>query len=630
MADADARVETSPSLEPGYRRRNRRRRRTAYALIAFLALLLWLAATAPASKTLQPDSIRSIALLDRSGEPIARRGAIIEEPVEIDRLPDHVPQAFLAIEDRRFYYHPGIDPLGIARAMWRNLTALEMREGASTITQQLAKQTFLSSDRKIGRKLHEMLLAFWLEVQLSKEEILRRYLSTAYFGDNVYGLTAASRHYFDKDPERLSVSEAAMLAGLVKAPSRLAPTNHLSAARERADVVLEAMVDAGVLEEAEADRLAPATPRPRNEDVPAGTYFADWLFASLPKESGHRQIATTLDSRLQRLAVKAVGKRPRSAQVALVAMQPGGQVVAMVGGRSYEESKYNRVTQAQRQPGSTFKLFVYLAALKSGMTPDDLVLDAPVTIDGWTPQNSGGRYLGPITLRQAFAISSNVAAVRLAEKVGRYRVIDTAKQLGIRSELEDTPSLALGSSTTTLLEMTGAFAGVAWNRFPVTPRGLPDADADQSWLKKITGGQRSLDVETELPMTHSLLWSVLNIGTGREAALPIPAFGKTGTTQDNRDAFFIGFAGDLVAGVWIGRDDNRPLEGNTGGAVPAQIWRDFMSAALFGDSPPPPPRPTILRLNNRGEVTEVREAPQRRGKSRGKGRGKGRGKKKGR
>jgi penicillin-binding protein 1A len=622
LADADARVERAPSLEPGYRRRNRRRRRTAYALIAFLALLLWLAATAPASKTLQPDSIRSITLLDKSGEPIARRGAIIEEPVEIDRLPDHVWKAFLAIEDRRFFYHPGIDPVGIARAMVRNVTAFQMREGASTITQQLAKQTFLSADREIGRKLHEMLLAFWLEVQLSKDEILRRYLSTAYFGDNVYGLRAAARHYFDKEPERLTVAGSAMLAGLVKAPSRLAPTNDLKAARERADVVLGAMVDAGVVEEAEAESLAPATPRPSGEKVPAGTYFSDWLFASMPKEGGHRQIKTTLDSRLQRLAVEAVGKRPRSAQVALVAMQPGGHVVAMVGGRSYEGSKYNRVTQAQRQPGSTFKLFVYLAALKSGMTPDDYVLDAPVTIGGWTPQNSGGRYLGPITLRQAFAISSNVAAVRLSEKVGRDRVIDTAKQLGIKSKLEDTPSLALGSSTTTLLEMTSAYAGVAWNRFPVTPRGVPDSD--QSWLKKITGGQSSLDVKGELPMMHSLLWSVLNIGTGREAALPIPAFGKTGTTQDNRDAFFIGFAGNLVTGVWIGRDDNDPLEGNTGGAVPAQIWREFMSAALFGDSPPPPPRPTILRLDSRGEVTEVREAPQRRGK--GSGRGKGRGK----
>lgn len=623
MNDAAATTEDGPRRDE--LRRSRSRRRLAIGLLLFLASMLLLTAVAPASKTLHPDAIAGTTLLSSGGVPIARRGAIYDGPVDMATLPTHVWQPFVAIEDRRFFYHPGIDPIGIARAMWRNVSGMEMREGASTITQQLAKQAYLSSDRELGRKVQEMLLAFWLEVQLSKEEILQRYLSSAYFGDNVYGLRAAARHYFARDPEQLTVSQAALLAGLVKAPSRLAPTRDLKAARERGALVLDAMADSGMIDAAERARLEPPA-RISVDDgaAPDGSYFADWVYSSLPDDPDEpqRQIPTTLVSDLQAKAERAVRRVPAGAQVALVAMTPDGRVVAMVGGRDHERSKFNRATQARRQPGSTFKLFVYLAALQSGMTPDDIILDAPVTVDGWTPQNADGCYRGPITLREAFAVSSNVAAVRLAQQVGPRRVVEAAQQLGIESKLEPAPSVALGTSVTTLLEMTAAFAGIAGNRFPVTPRGLPKER--DSLLDKLAGGQRSLDSAKELPMMLDLLWSAANRGTGSAAALPIPTFGKTGTSQDNRDAIFIGFAGNLVAGVWIGRDDNRPLRGNSGGGSPAEIWNAFMTSALLQA-----PSASVLTPGAASPGPVARRAHGD-GRGRGKWRGKGRGKKKGR
>jgi penicillin-binding protein 1A len=557
-------------------------------------------------------------------------------------LPEQVWQAFLAIEDRRFYLHPGIDGRGMIRAAWRNLGARAVREGGSTITQQLAKQSFLSSDRTVGRKLKEVVLALWLDARLSKDQILERYLSTIYFGDNVYGLRAAAKHYFDVEPEDLSIPEAALLAGLVKAPSRLAPTKNLSAARSRADLVLAAMVDAGVLDAEEAATLPP--PRLRSsgiKEVPSGSYFTDWLLSSVSElqegEHGQLVVPTTLDSRLQSLAVTMVSRANlESAQVALVAMRPDGRIVAMVGGRSYSESPFNRATQAQRQPGSTFKLFVYLAALQEGLTPDTLLRDEPITVGDWSPANADGNYRGAITMKEAFAISSNVATVRLAEKIGRRKVIRTAQSFGISSNLTSQPSIALGTSTTTLLEMTAAYAGVAGNRFAVRPYGIPKESG--------AGGRTSLDEATTLPMMRELLWSAANVGTGRAAALRTPTFGKTGTTQDNRDAIFVGFAQDLVTAVWVGNDDNRPLRNVAGGGLPARIWRDFMAQAL--DSRPayrvtlapistPASSGTSTRPSSRQSAGFTRPAPKttdktvKRGKGKGRGKGQGRGKGKG-
>ncbi|HWH18738.1 MAG TPA: PBP1A family penicillin-binding protein [Allosphingosinicella sp.] len=576
---------------PDPRRRDRRRWRIAAVLLAlFLILIAWLAVTAPLSRSLQPIAAPGITLLSANGTPIARRGAVIDKPVDVADLPDHVPQAFLAIEDRRFYNHMGVDPWGIMRAAIKNVVSGGVVEGGSTISQQLAKLAFLSSDRTYGRKAQEFIMAFWLEAWLSKDEILSRYMSGAYFGDNVYGLRAASKHYFSKNPEDLSIEQAAMLAGLVKAPSRLAPTSNLKGARARSKVVIDAMVDAGVLSEAQADDLPPVTlKRGPIKDLPTGTYFADWVFPQARDYAegvyGEQTIQTTLEDDIQRQAVAAIRRANLGkAQVALVAMRPDGRVVAMVGGKSYRQSPFNRATQAKRQPGSAFKLFVYLTALRRGLTPDSIVLDAPLSINDWTPKNSDGVYRGPITLRDALAVSSNVAAVRLSERVGRDNVIQTARDLGVTSELHSHPSLALGTSGMSLLELTAAYAAIADGRYPVKPRGIPETE-EGGWFSSFMDGPSRLGRRIQTMMLD-MLWQVANAGTGRAAALNVETFGKTGTTQDNRDALFVGFAGDLVTAVWIGNDDNSPLRGNTsGGGLPAQIWRDFMSGAVKGGTP---------------------------------------------
>jgi penicillin-binding protein 1A len=572
----------------------------AAILGAFMLLVAWLAVTAPLSRSLRPVAPPSVTLLAEDGTPIARRGAIIDRMVDVKDLPKHVPQAFVAIEDRRFYSHMGIDPRGIARAFWHNLRAGGVREGGSTITQQLSKVAFLDADRTAARKLREMMIAFWLEAWLTKDEILSRYLSNVYFGDNVYGLRAASLHYFSKAPNRLTVGEAAMLAGLMKAPSRLAPSSNLAGARARQKLVVAAMQDAGFLTPQEAARVRPARVRIRPvRALPTGTYFADWAMPEARDRAGavyaEQEVRTTLDRRIQRAAERAIGRAGLGgAQVALVAMRADGRVVAMIGGRSYKASSFNRATQARRQPGSTFKLFVYLAALRAGMAPDDTVDDSPITVDGWSPANSDRRYRGEISLREAFARSSNVAAVRLAERVGRDKVIRAARDLGVRSPLRPDPSLALGTSGMTLLELTSAYAAVAANAYPVSPHGLPEAE--RGWIESLLGRQRHFG-RTQHEMLLDLLSATINQGTGRSAALRDQVFGKTGTTQDNRDAIFIGFAGDLVTGVWIGNDDNSPLKGIAGGGLPARIWREFMASAI-GSAPlvrapaPPPAAPT--------------------------------------
>ena len=569
------------------------KRGLAATLLLFILLVGWLAVTAPLSKSLQPIAPPRLTLLAADGQPIARNGAIIDRPVKVSTLPDHVTKAFLAIEDRRFYNHLGIDPRGLLRAFWSNLRGSGITQGGSTITQQLAKITFLTPERSITRKAREMFIAFWLEAWLTKDQILERYLSNVYFGDNVYGLRAASMHYFFRQPERLTLAQSAMLAGLVQAPSRLAPTRNLKAARKRAALVLRAMVATGAISQAKARATVPAGTDVRiRPDLPTGTYFADWAmpYARALAEEGYRDegIRTTLDARLQKLARRVVGNAPLGkAQVALVAMRANGDVVAMIGGRSYDKSPFNRATQAKRQPGSTFKLFVYYAALRAGMTPDSMIDDSAITQGSYRPKNSGERYRGQITLRDAFARSSNVAAVRLYRQLGDEAVIGAARALGIRSALTADPSLALGSSGVTLLELTSAFAAVNSGRMPVPPLAIAQ-DPPSLWAR-LFSSQRRMGKSTQAMMLD-LLAATVDSGTGRAAALNIQAFGKTGTSQNNRDALFIGFAGDLIVGVWIGNDDNTPLRGINGGGLPARIWRDFMAQAIRGAGPAPRPR----------------------------------------
>ncbi|WP_294256469.1 transglycosylase domain-containing protein [uncultured Sphingomonas sp.] len=586
-----------PPATPGKRRIRWGRwivRGLAVCILLFIAAVAWLAITAPLSKSLRPPAPPSITLLAADGTPIARRGAVIGKPVDVSKLPDHVAQAFIAIEDRRFYSHWGVDPRGIVRAAFHNVSSGGGSQGGSTITQQLAKNAFLNSRRTFGRKAQEVLIAFWLEAWLSKDEILSRYLSNVYFGDNVYGLRAAAQHYFSTMPEHLTLSQATLLAGLVKAPSRLAPTGNLDGARERQRLVIGAMQEAGFITEAEARRVRPAVLHVQDSDetLPNGTYFADWVLPEARDRAGgvatEQTVTTTLDSRLQAAAervIKASGLG--KAQVALVAMRPDGRVVAMVGGRNYAASPFNRATQARRQPGSAFKLFVYLAALRSGMTPDTMVDDTPVQIGDWKPSNSDGRYAGRITLRQAMAKSSNVVAARLIQKLGVGRVTQAARDLGISTPLGNDASIALGTSTGSLLELTAAYAAVANGSYPVRPRGLDEEESADDWLARRLGGPSRFD-ERLLEDLRSMLGTVVQSGTARSAALPVPAFGKTGTTQDGRDALFVGWAGDLVVGVWIGNDDNSPVSGAYGGGLPAHIWRDFMVRALGLTLPPAP------------------------------------------
>ena len=579
-------------------------RGVAAGIVLLVLAVAWLAITAPLSKSLQPPTPPSITLTASDGTPIARRGAIIGKPVDARTLPPHVRQAFLAIEDRRFYSHWGVDPRGVARAAWANVGSGGVRQGGSTITQQLAKNAFLDSDRTAARKLREMMIAFWLEAWLTKDEILSRYLSNVYFGDNVYGLDAAARHYFARAPDRLSVGQAAMLAGLVKAPSRLAPTGNLDGARKRQAVVVGAMVAAGYLTKAEAADVRPQRIRAtRPETLPSGTYFADWVLPEARDQAGEIKaeatVRTTLDRGLQRAAERAVKRAGlRQAQVALVAMKPDGEVLAMVGGKSYAGSPFNRATQARRQPGSAFKLFVYLAALRSGLTPDSPIEDEPVDIAGWKPKNSDGRYLGRITLRQAFARSSNVAAARLTQQVGVRAVIKAARDLGISTPLPNEATIALGTSSVSLLELTAAYAAVADGRYPVQPRGLADV-RDKPWYQGLTGGTSAMPERIREGMLD-LLSSSVRAGTGRGANLSVATFGKTGTTQDNRDALFMGFAGGVVTGVWVGNDDNTPNPGLSGGGIPARVWRGFMTDAL-GIAPPVAPEPEQEALPEEGD-----------------------------
>ena len=568
-------------------------RAIASGLLLLILLVAYLAITAPLSKSLQPIAPPQITLLTSDGQPFARNGAVVDEPVRVAELPDHVMQAFMAIEDRRFYSHWGVDPRGFARALLSNISGSGMTQGGSTITQQLAKTTFLTPERSLTRKAREMLIAFWLEVWLTKDEILERYLSNVYFGDNVYGLRAASLHYYYRQPENLKLEQAIMLAGLVQAPSRLAPTRNPELAAKRATLVKSAMVSVGYLSQQEADRLGTARLDVRAKNaLPTGTYFADWAMPQARELTDlsyeKLNLTTTLDARMQEIARRAVARAPLGqAQVALVAMRPDGEIVAMIGGKDYAKSSFNRVTQAKRQPGSTFKLFVWLAALRSGMQPDDMIEDTPITKGGYLPKNAGENYRGSITLKEAFAKSSNVAAVRLFGQLGDRAVIREARNLGIKSRLaEDDPSLALGTSTMTLMELTTAYAGVAGNSWPVEPYAFKKDK--QSWAEWLFDWPGRYESRTHANM-EALLRSAVNDGTGRRAMLSIPNYGKTGTSQNNRDALFVGYAGDgddrLVVGVWIGNDDNKPLKGVSGGSLPALIWKDFMQQAVQAKKP---------------------------------------------
>ncbi|MYZ47900.1 transglycosylase domain-containing protein, partial [Propylenella binzhouense] len=569
------------------------------------------------------DSIRSdwlarddyaVTFLDRYGNEIGRRGVLQDDLVSLDELPDHLIEAVLATEDRRFFTHFGIDFVGTFRAIIENAKAGGVVQGGSSITQQLAKNLFLSNERTLQRKIKEAYLALWLEANLTKREILKLYLDRAYMGGGTFGVTAAAQFYFGKEVQDLDLAESAMIAGLFKAPTKFAPHINLPAARARANDVLTNLVDAGYMAEGQvvSARRNPATPVERAQ-VASPDYFLDWAFEEAKRLApGPDKVLvarTSIDMRMQRAAEAAVesslrerGDALRVKQAALVAMDVDGAVRAMVGGRDYGTSTFNRATNALRQPGSSFKPFVYATAMENGWTPDSVIVDAPISIGNWSPQNYGRRYAGRVTLRQALARSINTVPVRLSTTFGRQPVADMAARLGIASPVRVTRSLPLGTSEVTVLDMATAYSAFANGGYRVQPHGIleittPAGDVVYDAAKE-PKPKKVLDDKVELEMVD-MLHTVVQAGTGRRARLQgINAAGKTGTTQGYRDAWFIGFTGNYSCAVWFGNDDFSPTKELTGGSLPAETWHKFMRVAhayadiapLPGLAPPTEPR----------------------------------------
>ena len=540
---------------------------------------------------------QDVTLLDDQGRLIARRGLKQGAMVEVAELPSYVPDAFIAIEDRRFRDHLGVDPVGMIRAAFQNMQAGHVVQGGSTLTQQLAKNLFLDPSRTFERKLQEALLAIYLEQRYSKDQILTLYLNRVYFGAGAFGIEAAAERFFGKHASELTLPEAAMLAGSVKAPGKYNPLDDTDASADRARVVLKAMQDAGFIDAAKRNDAEITRPHVVRGSGRAGSgYFTDWAIAQIQGYIGDNDepvvVDTTFDLDLEREAERAVadgleaeGDKLNAGQGALVAMTPDGAVRAMVGGRSYAQSPFNRATEAMRQPGSAFKPFVYLTAFERGRKPSDLMNDAPVNIHGWKPDDYEGKYEGEITLTRAFAKSSNSVAAQLMAEFGPGAVAHTARALGIVSHLDLNDSLALGTSSVTPLELTSAYVPFANGGQSALPFGIVRIRTQSGkvlWSRKSSGAEQIIATAPEQAMT-ALMAETVTTGTGRAARLDDrPSAGKTGTSQDFRDAWFVGFSADLVCGVWIGNDDNTPMKHATGGGLPAHIFKSFMQQAEAG------------------------------------------------
>lgn len=569
-------------------------------------LVVMLAFAQPAMEATRHSDWRTtddfaVTFLDRFGKEIGKRGIVLNDTVPLDEIPDSLIKATLATEDRRFFSHIGIDVMGTFRAMVENARAGGVVQGGSTITQQLAKNLFLSNERTLARKIKEAYLALWLEANLTKQDILKLYLDRAYMGGGVFGVAAASEFYFNKNVRELTLAESAMLAGLYKAPAKYAPHINLPAARARANEVLTNMVQAGLLTEGQVigARRHPALAVDRSqEQLPE--YFLDWGLEEVKKLArSHPALArdrivtvrTTLDPALQKqadLAVESVlrenGKARDVGESAMVAMQTDGAVVAMVGGRSYGESQFNRAVYALRQPGSSFKPFVYITAFMNGYTKDSIVPDAPLCIGNWCPRNYGRSYRGAVNLKLALTKSINVVPVRLAQAIGREKIIETAYAMGLTHELENVVTLPIGSSEVSVIDMAGAYSVFANGGYKATPytilevkntKGevLYDHDRDEPAPKRILPADKVAEM-------NEILVNVVEAGTGRRARIDgVVAAGKTGTTSAYRDAWFVGYTGNFTAAVWMGNDDFTSTRRVTGGSLPAMAWQKLMAYA---------------------------------------------------
>jgi penicillin-binding protein 1A len=569
-----------------------------WAVIGAVATIAIVASTLPPIQSLEvPKRPPTVEIVGLDGRPLVSRGEMSGTDVPITELPAFLPRAFIAIEDRRFYSHHGVDPIGLGRAVVANALRRGVSQGGSTITQQLAKNLFLTQERTLWRKLQELVLALWLERKLGKAQILELYLNRVYFGSGAYGVEAAAQRYFGKSARQVKVAEAAMLAGLVKSPSRLAPSRNPNGAERRAQAVLAAMADLGFITETAA-KVALAQPAHAVKPAGAGSvnYVADWIMDVLDDLVGRLEqdlvVETSIDPALQAAAEKALveelaqkGPKLDVAQGALVAMTPDGAVRALVGGRNYAESQYNRAVAAKRQPGSAFKPFVYLTALERGLTPETVREDKPIALKGWKPENYSRDYHGAVTLTQALALSLNTVSVRLTLEFGPVAVAKTAYRLGIASKLEVNPSLALGTSEVSLIELVTAYAPFA-NGGDAVLAHVVERVRTHSGKVLFERAPQNLGRIIEpryVGMMNAMMRETLRIGTAQKAQLPgWPAAGKTGTSQDFRDAWFVGYTSHMVAGVWLGNDDSSPTRKATGGGLPVEIWSRFMRAAHQG------------------------------------------------
>ncbi|MDD1522059.1 MULTISPECIES: transglycosylase domain-containing protein [Bradyrhizobium] len=569
-----------------------------WGVIAVIGVVIYVGAHLPPIQSLEiPKRPPTIQIVGIDGSMLAQRGEMAGANVALKDLPPYLPKAFIAIEDRRFYSHFGIDPVGILRALVTNVLHRGVSQGGSTLTQQLAKNLFLTQERTLQRKLQEVELAIWLERKHSKDEILELYLNRVYFGSGAYGVEAAAQKYFGKSAKNVTVAEAAMLAGLVKSPSRLAPNRNPEGAEARAQIVLAAMADAKFITDAQA-KASIGHPSYNVKPAGAGTvnYVADWIGEVLDDLVGQIdesiKVETTIDPKLQSVAEAAIidelaakSVKFNVSQGALVAMTPDGAVRAMVGGRNYSDSQYNRAVTARRQPGSSFKPFVYLTALEQGLTPDTMRQDAPIEVKGWRPENYTHEYFGAVTLTQALAMSLNTVAIRLGLEVGPKNVVRTAHRLGISSKLEPNASIALGTSEVSVVELVGAYAPFANGGLAVAPHvvtRIRTLSGKLLYMRQPEERNQVIDPRY-VGMMNAMMRETLISGTAKKAEIPgWPAAGKTGTSQDYRDAWFIGYTASLVTGVWLGNDDNSPTKKATGGGLPVEVWSRFMKTALDG------------------------------------------------
>lgn len=565
----------------------------AALVITFAACLLYCFLTLPdieqaVSRTRQP----STTITAENGNEVATYGQIYSAVVMPDYLPKHATEAIIATEDRRFYHHFGFDVIAFTRAMAVNLIKGRYAQGGSTITQQVAKNLFLTPNKNIKRKVQELLLAFWLEHKFTKQQIMALYLNRVYLGAGTYGIEAAANKYFQKTSADLNLKEAAILAGMLKAPTRYNPAANPERAEKRARIVLQNMVVEGYISEAERQKaLNMPTGALISDKVEGGKYFADWVYNDVNAYIGEREndiyVYTTLDQHIQEAADKILtesikaNKNKNVTQGAIVVLDKSGGVKALIGGVNYQKSQFNRAIHALRQPGSSFKTFVYLTALQNGYKPSDTIGDFPISIGDWQPENIDKKYHGEVSLTEALAKSYNLATINLAQSLSKSEIIRTAQKMGITTPIQNTPSLALGTFEVKVIDMAVAYSAIANGGYATWPYAIKEIysrDGYQLYMRENDDNNQILDRRAVKDMAK-MLERVIQTGTGRKAKLPFFAAGKTGTSQDYRDAWFVGFTDKYIAAVWVGNDDNSPMKKVGGSSLPAEIWRKVMLAA---------------------------------------------------